>query len=222
MVEEKEVISEVEYDEKNSLSESLPSLPETPPPELPTSPPPLIPILLPGEEASLPVSLLPPSSPSTLSHCPHPDLSTFLPPSFRLSNQRYSLPSSTYKSHSLDTSEVNQGAAAVLSSSEAESSTPDPTSGRSSPQSPQRVQLRHPKSQGPSRYRPERRSAFDVMLVSQPSAEDKAEKRLSVAERWTLALQAARRPDANTPPVPQQWKHTSFLTKGDQRPSGTT
>ena len=139
VVEEKKVISEVEYDEKNSLSESLPSLPETPPPELPTSPPPLIPTLLPGEEASLPVSLLPPSSPSTLSHCPHPDLSTFLPPSFRLSNQRYSLPSSTYKSHSLDTSEVNQGAAAVLSSSEAESSTPDPTSGRLSPQSPQRV-----------------------------------------------------------------------------------
>ena len=60
------------------------------------------------------------------------------------------------------------------------------------------------------------------MLVSQPSAEDKAEKRLSVAERRTLALQAARRPDANTPPVPQQLKHTSFLRKGDQRPSGTT
>ena len=60
------------------------------------------------------------------------------------------------------------------------------------------------------------------MLAFQPSEENKAKKRLSVAERRTLALQAARRPDANTPPVLQQWKHTGFLREGDQRSSSTT
>ena len=66
------------------------------------------------------------------------------------------------------------------------------------------VRLRRP--QKPVGYRPERRSAFVAMLISESSSEGK--KRLSVAEMRALTLQASRRPDAASEPVMKRWSDT--------------
>ena len=58
-------------------------------------------------------------------------------------------------------------------------------------------------------YRPERRSAFEAMLISESSSE--GQKRLSVAERRVLTLQASRRSDAASQPVMKRWSDTSNI-----------
>ena len=56
--------------------------------------------------------------------------------------------------------------------------------------------------------RPERRSAFEAMLISESSG---GTKRLSVTERRALTLQASRRPDAASQPVMKRWSDTSDI-----------
>ena len=54
-------------------------------------------------------------------------------------------------------------------------------------------------------YNEQRISAFDALVATEPDAEGKREPKLSVSDRRSLALKAARRPDADTQPVLKRW-----------------
>ena len=54
-------------------------------------------------------------------------------------------------------------------------------------------------------YNEQRISAFDALVATEPDAEEKREPKLSVSDRRSLALKAARRPDADTQPVLKRW-----------------
>ena len=50
-----------------------------------------------------------------------------------------------------------------------------------------------------------RRSAFDALVATEPTAEEKNEPKLSIEERRSLALHAAKRADGDTKPVLHRW-----------------
>ena len=92
-----------------------------------------------------------------------------------------------------------------------ESSTPSISSGTSTPKRSGAFQLHSPNRHQVGQYRPERRSAFDAMLISETSAEKDGKRRLSVAERRALTLHASRRPDGDSNPVMKRWSHAENL-----------
>ena len=106
---------------------------------------------------------------------------------------------------------------------EAESSTPNYSSATSTPSHSREVRLRPPKQQKAAQYQPERRSALEAMLISEPDIDERGKKRLSVAERRALTLQASRRPDGDSDPVLKRWSDASNLVPtggghGEDRP----
>ena len=54
-------------------------------------------------------------------------------------------------------------------------------------------------------YNEQRTSAFDALVATEPDAEERKEPKLSVSDRRSLALKAARRADADTQPVLKRW-----------------
>ena len=56
-----------------------------------------------------------------------------------------------------------------------------------------------------SNYNKQRISAFDALVATEPDAEERKEPKLSVLDRRSLTLKAARRPDADTQPVLKRW-----------------
>ena len=54
-------------------------------------------------------------------------------------------------------------------------------------------------------YNEQRISAFDALVATEPDAEERKEPKLSVSDRRSLTLKAARRPDADTQPVLKRW-----------------
>ena len=186
-------------------SESLPSLPETPPPELPDAPPPDLPssFSLDGiefesdalEEKVISETLLLPSEDGVKEESEATTLS---------------LPT-------LNTSAPTTDIASELLESKPESqpiSSPESTPPLGNEQSPaihsDKVQLRKPKrpANGTSLQdvNLQRRSAFDALVAVEPTAEDKKEPKLSADQRRSLALESSRRSDADTSPLLEHWK----------------
>lgn len=76
-----------------------------------------------------------------------------------------------------------------------------------------------------------RRSAFDALVAIEPSAEEKKEPSLSLEESRKLALEAARKPNADVRPILQRWSahmsnstelsptHQEFTSEPVQEPS---
>ena len=61
------------------------------------------------------------------------------------------------------------------------------------------------------------------MLISEPDIDERGKKRLSIAERRALTLQASRRPDGDSDPVLKRWSDASNLVPtggghGEDRP----
>lgn len=96
----------------------------------------------------------------------------------------------------------------ILSGTES-STAPSISSGTSTPR--KGIRQQHHTLQN----RPERRSAFEAMLISESSAVRVGEKRLSLNERRALTLQASRRPDANSNSVIKRWSDIDNLVSTD-------
>ena len=145
-------------------SESLPGLPECPPPDLPSSPPPDLADVV---EAISETSLI---------------LDTAVPPG--------------------EASDDDTGKATV--------SPPMVTHRKKTfPTRREMVQV-YPEAQS----NVWRRSAFDALVTIEPSAEEKQEPSLSLKESRKLALEAARKPNADVRPILQRWSaHMSNSTE---------
>ena len=99
---------------------------------------------------------------------------------------------------------------AETNSTPPESSTaPSISSGTSTPRN--NIQRRHHTLQ----YQPERRSAFEAMLIAESGTVRVGEKRLSVNEKRALTLQASRRPDANSNSAMKRWSDIGDLVPTD-------
>lgn len=207
---------------ESSGSSTPPSLPPSPPPSPPpTLPPDSSPMLtvkhtLNNTSASKEDVAEPHFSSESLSS---PELPALPPPpipaSFDEENKGVLLPSlptttADVSSPFFDTPLLLPDIAEINSTTTyTESSTPSISSGTSTPRKSDRVQLRRPYYTG--QYRPERRSAFESMLISESSVNKEGKKRLSVAERRALTLKASRRPDGDSNPVMKRWSNTENL-----------
>ena len=162
---------------------------------------------------------------SSSSDCP-PDLPAMPPPPIPDSPQNedpHLLPLSTpattapyFESPPLlpDIAESNS----IVSGTESSTAPSVGSSGISTPKKSIRSRYHHS-----SPYRPERRSAFEAMLISESSVAREREKRLSVTDRRSLTLQASRRPDANhasSNPTMKRWSDldSTDLHEDDSRP----
>ena len=77
------------------------------------------------------------------------------------------------------------------------------------------VKLRHPQPNHSER----RISAFDALVATEPDEEERREPKLSISDRRSLALKAARRPDADTQQLLQRWSVHMNESAGTQPPS---
>lgn len=187
-------------------TESLPSLPESPPPQLPDGPPPDLPSSFPPDGIDFEsnaleeiiISETPLNPPldyhdedknETLNASPLPQVATNAPAIEVIDKHLEHEPSS----HS--------------------ASSPDatPPLGKVTPETKysDKVQLRKPKrvtnGTSPQTAGLYRRSAFDALVSVEPSAEEKIEPKLSPYMRRSLALEASRRSDADTSPFLERW-----------------
>ena len=184
-------------------SESLPSLPDSPPPQLPDGPPPDLPSsFLPegsdveGEEGLISETLLIPLG----------------------DDGEESKNESTMDMDDMPAVEV----AVEISQSEPLSPSPMPPLDSVPPVESEQfpiaysdeVKLRKPKRQingGSPQLSPlYRRSAFDAMISVEPSSSEKREPKLSAEQRRSLALEASRKSNADTSSFLEQWNRETM------------
>ena len=185
-------------------SESLPSLPDSPPPQLPDGPPPDLPssflpegIDLEGEEGLISETLLIP------------------------------LGDDEEESKNESTMDIMDDMPAVevaveISQSEPLSPSPMPPLDSVPPVESEQfpiaysgeVKLRKPKRQAnggsPQPSPLYRRSAFDAMISVEPSSSEKREPKLSAEQRRSLALEASRKSNADTSSFLEQWNRETM------------
>ena len=199
---EEETMSSNE-DNLHGSAESLPSLPDSPPPQLPDGPPPDLPssFLSDGmeyepEEGIVSETLLTPLEDDGESNnvtTPDIDDATAVEPIITVSQSEPSPPA-------LSTSD----SALPIDNEQIPTTYSD------------EVTLRKPKRAlnggSPQTLHLHRRSAFDAMVSVELSTEEKREPKLSPRQRRSLALESSRRSNADTSPLLDKWKHETIPT----------
>ena len=180
---------------KSSSSASLPSLPDSPPPELPTSPPPELP-------TSPPPNLMDTAADSGELVIMEPALDLGIP----------SLP--PVDSDDMEKERVFGSNQTSLPGPNSRPPGQEATTGASDTTT---VKLRHPQPNQSER----RISAFDALVATEPDVEERREPKLSISDRRSLALKAARRPDADTQQLLQRWSVHMNESAGTQPLSGS-
>ena len=214
------VDKEQEKDILHGSSESLPSLPESPPPQLPDGPPPDLPSSFPPDKIEFESDALEEIIISeTLLTPPLGDI------------ERENEETKTTSLPSLDTTapvieDVKEPSApkSLPASVSSPESTPPLGNGTPKEKHGDRVELRKPKRATNGASPLYRRSAFDALVAVEPTTEEKKEPKLSAEQRRSLALEASRRSDADTSTFLEQWNHDtlppdSHETKSDDENS---
>ena len=201
-------------------AESLPSLPETPPPELPDGPPPDLPssFSLDGlefegetfEENVISETLLIPPEDDAVeeSEAKVSSLPTF---------EDTKAPAIEIVQENTESMSESERKSSSESSTPMEKEQPQTTSTSYS----DKVQLRKPRraANGISSQdvNLQRRSAFDALVATEPTSEEKKEPRLTAEQRRSLALEASRRSDADTSPFLERWNISVPSSKPDAK-----
>ena len=194
--------SPTDNDILHGSSESLPSLPESPPPQLPDGPPPDLPTFFPPDGMEIESELM--EEGVVISE-------TLLIPSLEVDEDK-----------SENVPPFDTDAPVIEFVKEASPSQPHVPSPTSIPQlenkepprmDSEKVQLRKPKQAingaSPRIVDPYRRSAFDALVAVEPTTEEKKEPKLSAEQRRSMALESSRRSNADTSPFLERWNRTS-------------
>ena len=201
---EEEMESLTNKDILNSSSESLPSLPETPPPDLPDAPPPDLPSSFPPDGIEFESDV---QEERVVSE-------TLLITSLGDVDEESMATSSLPTSNTGDPATESITELAAFESTSQPVPSPEPTPLPSVTEQPpttysDEVQFRKPKRATNETNSQDviqrRRSAFDALVAVEPTAEEKKEPKLSAEQRRSLALEASRRSDADTSTLLEQW-----------------
>ena len=199
-------------------SESLPSLPETPPPELPDGPPPDLPLSFSLNGMEFESDALEEKVISETLLIPPED--NIVEESEVIASSLPTLEDASVPSTDEIVAELPESKPESQPQSSPESTPPlekeQPTAIHS-----ETVQLRRPRRAANGTtlqdVNLQRRSAFDALVAVEPTAEEKNEPRLSAEQRRSLALEASRRSDADTSPFLERWNISVPRSKPDSK-----
>lgn len=190
-------------DEDNILhgsSESLPSLPESPPPQLPDGPPPDL------------ATSFPPEFESDIT-----EEGVVISETLLIATVDDVADESENVASSIPTIDIGAPIITGAKPSHTPITSPDFMPPLRNEQSTKmdsyEVQFQKPKREtngaSPRIVNSRKRSAFDALCAVEPSAEEKSEPKLSTEQRRSLALEASRRSNADTSPFLERWNRGS-------------